>query len=471
VTGADGAGIGTGYVSNGVSVLEELWFFDGSFTVASESGAAVGTGLSDNGTSQIQKVTVQGGTFDLSAKTGAGFGTGESGGGQSIVNGIGISGGMFRSVLSEEGAALGAGHATAGEAGIDSITIDGGSFALTGMNGAGLGSGLVYNTGRSRVTTIDINRGVITASSVKAAAIGTGQAQVSVSTSSQVENLNIHGGVINLSPSSPVGIGAAERDEDGSTQLAELFIDGGKISIAAQNAGIGAGDTGMVEQIGFAGDVWLNCTVSQGGCLRSGWVHFGGSLSATVDAAKFLDTGFDWGDTSNPSFYLQYRGNRPSPAEDFTGAPALHVGWISGLAPREYAVSFWAAGYLQEQRLFDARESRGFFVSLPYAGEYKVGFLDADYRAGWLQTDSGIPLFVVGTDEYYVERLFAQFVTPGQTEGSSQAGTVAAITLGVILAIVLAVGVAYYCVKIRRPKGPRYESIPDGGLAKEGGYL
>jgi hypothetical protein len=387
------------------------------------------------------------------------------------VTNLAISGGTFASVISEEGAGLGGGHATGGETGVETIEIAGGLLFLTGMNGAALGTGLVYDTGTSRIEQIDISDGEITATSSAAAAIGTGQVQLPhAAASSRIESVTIRGGVVNCWPSSAVGIGAADTEEGGSSQLAELTIDGGKVSIVAETAAIGAAGRGVVEQIQLDGIVVLNCTVRQGACFTTGVVHFKGSLTASVDAAKFIDAPAEF--LSGPRLFVQFRGSKRAEKVMFGELPALQIAWIAGLQDREYALSLWANGRLLEQREFDAREAHGFMAALPIAGGYKVSFVDNEETPGYLRHGFG-NVFTVGSELSYVDEAIAHYAGAGQGECSS-AGTSAAIALGIILLIVLgAVAAAVYFLKIGRgaKSGKQYENVSDGSLVAGGAYL
>jgi hypothetical protein len=212
---------------------------------------------------------------------------------------------------------------------------------------------------------------------------------------STVENLLISGGSITASGSGGAGIGSCS-----SGDLLNLRILGGSFRIRDGIVGIGSPDLSSLSRLTI-GSPHIDCR-SIGGypCLRSSSIVFdGGSVSGVTRASNFLDV--ETAEFSgSPSMTILYRES--SKREQFTGLPIIHIESVTFPSKRIHEVRVRGIGgtnaNFERKFRFNPRTDRGFGISVPSVGSYKLSYRSEDeFSEGCLMHD-GLCIFYVASE-------------------------------------------------------------------------
>jgi hypothetical protein len=128
-------------------------------------------------------------------------------------------------------------------------------------------------------------------------------------------------------------------------------------------------------------------------CLRAPSISFdGGSATAVTSAANLIESGTVTFSNS-PSIYTIYTG--PSTQEQFTGIAMIHIESVSFPCDIVYEVKVSGAdpgnAALKRFVLFNPAQARGFAISVPSGGNYRLDFSSQSAvrrSSGFLPTDS-----------------------------------------------------------------------------------
>jgi hypothetical protein len=456
-----GAGIGTAFSENGISTIEQLIIRNATVSGIGTYGCAgIGTGRGWHGASLIVELIIEGSTITARGPRGAaGIGTGWGDWGNSSIERVTIRNSTVRAIASEKGAGIGTGWGHAGIAAIVNLTLDQGTFECIGESSPGVGAGYADFGGLPRVDRLVITDGTFKTKGIGSSGIGAGMADQwnSSQGTSVVGQLVIQGGTFEAIGENGAVIGVSNA-VNGTSQIHDLRISGGSLNLSGLSW-IGSYLNQTVDSLTIENNYSWDCSSAGVACLAARNITLNGAkIDAITNTTTFL-AGLAY--ATRTDLVVRYRA--PSGNEAIRDLPAFHASNIVRAHANESYTLAMSQGSWSRDILIPP-DVKGVLASGPRFGQYAISLNGSAITCGGKQVNSQtvtIDNGVVNRDDWPS----CESPDPGSLDWRLIVGiSVAAVVLIVSVAVII------YCVRSRRgpvPELMKQELVSQDGKSRD----
>jgi hypothetical protein len=467
---SSGAGIGAGFSENGISAVRQLTIRNATvFANGTYGGAGIGTGRGWHGESLMLDLIIEGSTVTARSTRGAaGIGTGWADWGNSSIERVTIRNSTVRAIASEKGAGVGTGWGHVGLSEIGNLTLDQGTFECIGESSPGIGAGYADFGGLSRIGQLVIIDGAFKAKGIGSSGIGSGVADQwnNSQGTSVVRQLVIQGGTFEAIGENGAAIGVSNA-VNSKSQIQDLRISGGYLNLSGP-AWIGSYLSQSVDSLTIENNYSWDCSNAGRACLAATSITLNDvKIDTFTNTTTFLE-GLAVA-TGIVDLLVRYRA--PSGPETIRHLPAFHASNIVRAQPEETYTLTMSHGSWRRNILIPP-DVKGILASGNQSGEYTIALNGSAITCNGkdvppLRMDDG----VVNYDNWPF------------CEGSSLSWSViVALVVGGAVLVVLATIVAICCCTRVRRRSRALETVntelmssdekkfSEGGLSEPFGY-